>query len=96
MEKQAAEQGQMPFLGDEAHVYGYTAENQHMTAAFSRGEMPRETLFDGLLVTQLLMAAYRSAELGAAVKFPPEGLDEFVPLVQQDRWTPRQLLDRAR
>lgn len=96
VEKQAAEQGQMPYLGDEAHVYGYTAENQHMTAAFARGEMPRETLLDGLLVTQILMAAYRSAELGATVKFPPEGLDEFVPLVQQDRWTPHQLVDRAR
>lgn len=96
VEKQAAEQGQMPYLGDEAHVYGYTAENQHMTSAFGRGEMPRETLRDGLLVTKLLMAAYKSAELGQTIKFPPEGLDEFVPLVQRDKWNARQLVERAR
>lgn len=96
VEKQAAEQGQMPYLGDEAHTYGYTYENQHMTAAFARGEMPRETLHDGLLVSKLLMTAYKSAELGTTVKFPPEGLSEFVPLVQQDKWHPRQLVERAK
>ncbi|WP_324716319.1 Gfo/Idh/MocA family oxidoreductase [Carboxydochorda subterranea] len=95
VEKQAAEQGQMPYLGDEAHVYGYTAENQHVTAAFAQGRMPRETLRDGLLVTQLLMAAYRAAEAGMTMRFAPDNLDEFVPLVQQDRWSPRQIAERA-
>lgn len=96
VEKQAAEQGHMPYLGDEAHAYGYTHENQHMATAFARGEMPRETLHDGLLVSKLLMAAYKSAELGETIKFPPEGLSEFVPLVQQDKWHPRQLVERAK
>lgn len=95
VEKQAAEQGQMPYIGDEAHAYGYTNENQHMASAFARGEMPRETLHDGLLVTQLLMAAYRSAELGQTVRFNPDNFDEFVPLVQQDKWHARQLIERA-
>ena len=96
VEKQAAEQGQMPFLGDEAHTYGYTAENQHMTTAFAQGRLPRETFRDGLLVTQLLMAGYKSAELGVTMRFNPDNLDEFVPLVQQERWHPRQLVERAR
>jgi len=96
VEKQAAEQGQMPFIGDEAHTYGYTAENQHMTRAFAEGRMPRETFRDGVLVTQLLMAAYKSAELGVTLRFNPDNLDEFVPLVQQERWNPRNLVERAR
>ncbi len=96
VEKQAAEQGQMPYLADEAFVYGYTDENRHMVTAFAQGKMPRETLRDGLLVTQVLMAAYKSAELGCTVKFPPEGLDEFVPLVGREEWKPRMLAERAR
>jgi predicted dehydrogenase len=96
VEKQSAEQGQMPFLGDEAHVYGYTAENQHMINAFAKGIMPRETLHDGLLVVRLLMAAYKSAELGQAVRFTDDGFDDVIPLVQQDKWHPRQLVERAK
>ncbi len=96
VEKQAAEQGQMPYLGDEALVYGYTDENRHMVDAFARGAMPRETLRDGLLVTRLLMAAYKSAELGCTIKFPPDGLDDFVPLVATEQWDPRLLARRAR
>ncbi len=92
VEKQAAEQGEMPYLADEALAYGYTDENRHIAGAFARGVMPKETLRDGLLVTQLLMAAYKSAEMGCAIKFPPVGLDEFVPLVGQDRWRPESLV----
>lgn len=95
VEKQAAEQGQMPFIGDEAHAYGYTAENQHMASSFAKERMPRETLHDGLLVTQLLMAAYRSAEMGVTLRFNPDNLDDFVPVVQQDKWHPRRLVERA-
>ena len=96
VEKQTAEQGQMPYLGDEAHVYGYTAENQHMISAFARGIMPRETLHDGLLVMKLLMAAYKSAELGQVVRFVDDAFDEFIPLVQQDKWHPKRLIERAK
>lgn len=96
VEKQSAEQGQMPYLGDEAHVYGYTAENQHMISSFARGVMPRETLHDGLLVIKLLMAAYKSAELGQVVRFTDDAFDDVIPLVQQDKWHPRQLVERAK
>lgn len=96
VEKQSAEQGQMPFIGDEAHLYGYTAENQHVIQSFARGIMPQETLDDGLQVLRLLMAAYKSAELGQAVRFGDDAFDEFIPLVQQDKWHPRQLVERAK
>lgn len=96
VEKQAAEQGQMPYLADEAVVYGYTDENRHMARAFAAGQMPRETLRDGLLVTQLLMAAYRSAEMGCTLRFSPDSLDDFVPAVGRDAWKARSLVDRAR
>lgn len=95
VEKQAAEQGQMPYLADEAFVYGYTDENRHMASAFAQGRMPRETLKDGCLVTQLLMAAYKSAEMGCTLRFSPDSLDEFVPAVGRDAWDPRSLAERA-
>ena len=33
----------------------------------------------GVDVVRVLMAAYRSAELGRTVRFPPAGIDDFVP-----------------
>ena len=88
VEKQNAEMGLMPVLPDEAGAYGYDAENRHMVESFRRGERPRETFDDGLEVTRLLMAAYMSAELGRAVDYPPEGLDDFVPAVARGEWNP--------
>ncbi|MDE2978351.1 MAG: gfo/Idh/MocA family oxidoreductase, partial [Acidobacteriota bacterium] len=88
VEKQNAEMGLMPVLPNEPAAYGYDAENRHMVESFRRGERPRETFEDGLEVTRLLMAAYMSAELGRAVDYPPEGLDEFVPAVARGEWNP--------
>ena len=88
VEKQNAEMGLMPVLANEPVAYGYDAENRHMVDSFRRGERPRETFEDGLEVTRLLMAAYMSAELGRAVDYPPEGLDEFVPAVARGEWNP--------
>ena len=88
VEKQNAEMGLMPVLANEPAAYGYDAENRHMVESFRRGERPRETFEDGLAVTRLLMAAYMSAELGRAVDYPPEGLDEFVPAVARGEWNP--------
>jgi hypothetical protein len=34
------------------------------------------------------MAAYKSAELGRTVDFPPPGLDRFVPAVARGAWQP--------
>jgi predicted dehydrogenase len=90
VEKQNAEMGLMPVVAEEASVYGYTAENRHMSRAFLRGEKPMLTFQDGVEVVQILMAAYMSAQQGKTLKFPPEGLDAFVPEVAKGNWNPRR------
>lgn len=89
VEKQNAEQGLMPVIDDEPLVYGYTHENRHMVQAFRAGVVPRESVRDGLAVTELLMAAYLSAERGETVALPTTDLDDFVPRVGQGIWDPR-------
>jgi predicted dehydrogenase len=81
----------MPVVPDEAATYGYTAENRHMVQAFLDGRQPDECFEDGLLVTELLMACYLSAELGETIRFPVADLDDFVPKVAQGTWDPRAL-----
>jgi predicted dehydrogenase len=81
VEKQNAEQGLMPVLEDEAGVYGYVNENRHMVDAFRKGIPPMETLDDGLGVVEILMALYRSAEIGQVVRFPVAELENYVPPV---------------
>ncbi|XBO40621.1 Gfo/Idh/MocA family oxidoreductase [Alsobacter sp. KACC 23698] len=81
VEKQNAEQGLMPVLEDEAGVYGYTLENRHFVEAFRKGEVPMETFCDGVEVVRMLMALYRSAELGRTVQFDDEDLEDYVPVV---------------
>jgi len=81
VEKQNSEQGLMPVVEDEAAAYGYTAEDRHMVEAFSAGQRPMETFADGVQVMEMLMALYRSAELGCTVTFPDVALEEYVPLV---------------
>ena len=70
VEKQNSEQGLMPVIADEPGVYGYTAENRHMVQAFLAGRMPDENWHDGLAVTEVLMACYKSAEEGRTMPFP--------------------------
>jgi len=93
LEKQNAETGLMPALAEEAFSYGYSHEDRHMVEAFSSGRQPEETFHDGLVVTQLLMAAYRSAETGRVVHLPDEAadLEAFVPQVAQGTWDPTVL-----
>ncbi len=81
VEKQNAEQGLMPVLEDEAGVYGYTDENRHMTECFRKGETPLETFEDGLAVVEIMMALYRSAEIGETIHFPAPELENYVPVV---------------
>ena len=81
VEKQNAEQGLMPVLEDEAGIYGMTAENRHMVEAFRKGERPLETFEDGLAVVEILMALYRSAEIGQVVKLPAAELETYLPPV---------------
>jgi predicted dehydrogenase len=90
LEKQNAELGLMPVVTDETASYGYVDENRHMIAAFLRGERPRENFDDGVNVTELLMAAYMSAERGASIDFSSASLDGFVPQVARGAWNPRK------
>jgi len=88
VEKQNAETGVMPIVADEEAEYGYVGENRHMVGAFRDGRMPDETFADGLAVTELLMAAYMSAEQERTIPFPPPDLDTFVPAVARGEWNP--------
>jgi len=81
VEKQNAEQGLMPVLEDEAGVYGYVDENRHMVECFRKGQEPLETFHDGVAVMEMLMALYRSAELGEVVKLPCPDLETYIPPV---------------
>ena len=85
VEKQNAEQGLMPVIADEPGVYGYMGENRHMVQAFLDGRMPDETWRDGLAVTEVLMACYKSAEEGRTMAMPQDLMD-FVPQVAQGTW----------
>ncbi|HDT14470.1 MAG TPA: Gfo/Idh/MocA family oxidoreductase [Candidatus Aminicenantes bacterium] len=89
VEKQNAEIGLMPVVADEAVEYGYTAENRHMVRSFREGRRPEENFGDGVAVAELLMAAYRSAELGKTLTFPNKGLETYVPPVALGRWNPK-------
>ena len=89
VEKQNAETGLMPVVANEAAAYGYEAENRHMVRAFLRGEKPSLTFADGVETVKLLMTAYRSAQEGRTLPFPPRGIDRFVPAVAKGTWRPR-------
>jgi predicted dehydrogenase len=80
VEKQNAEQGQMPIVEDEAGTYGYIGENRHMVDCFRHGKMPIETFVDGVEVTKMVMALYKSAETGQVVRLPDETLETYVPV----------------
>jgi predicted dehydrogenase len=88
VEKQNAEQGMMPVVGNEASEYGYEGENRYFVQSFLDGKQPEENFFDGLEVTELLMTAYMSAEQQRTIKFKPEDLDSFVPAVARGTWKP--------
>jgi predicted dehydrogenase len=88
VEKQNAESGLMPVVANESSVYGYDAENRHFARVFLGKEKARLTFDDGLEVVRVLMTAYRSAEEGRTIDFPPKGLDSFVPKVASGEWRP--------
>jgi len=88
VEKQNAEQGSMPVIEDEAVCYGYVAENRHMVDCFLNGKKPELTFEDGVAVSCLLAACYRSAEEGCAVVPDIDALRDFVPAVARGDWRP--------
>jgi predicted dehydrogenase len=86
VEKQNAELGLMPVLEDEAGIYGYTDENRHMVDCFRKGLTPSETFEDGVAVVEMLMALYKSADLGRTVLLADEQLDDYVPAVARGEY----------
>lgn len=89
VEKQNAEQGLMPILGNEPAEYGYESQDRYMVQCFMDGKQPEENFYDGLEISELLMTAYMSAEQDRTIQFRPEGLSEYVPLVAQGKWKAR-------
>jgi len=89
VEKQNAEQGLMPVLPDEAITYGYQAEDRYMVECFKKGTMPFENWHDGLLIVQLMMLAYLSAERGQKLNFDPALVEDYIPPVQKGAWNPK-------
>lgn len=88
VEKQNAEQGLMPVVGDEAGTYGYTGENRHFVRRFLDGKQPKLDFHSGLEVVELLMTAYMSAEAERTIEWKPDDLENFVPAVQKGTWNP--------
>ena len=88
VEKQNAEQGLMPVVGDEPGEYGYVGENRYFVRCFLDGVQPEENFYDGLEVTELLMTAYMSAEQERTIEFKPPDLENFVPAVARGTWKP--------
>jgi predicted dehydrogenase len=81
VEKQNAEQGLMPLVGNESAEYGYEGENRHFASAFADGVQPELNFHAGRDVTELLMACYMSAERGCVIEWKPAGLESYVPPV---------------
>lgn len=81
IEKQNAEQGLMPLVGNEQAEYGYEGENRAFVTAFAAGIQPALDFHAGRDVTELLMACYMSAEQGRVLPWKPEGLLHYVPPV---------------
>jgi predicted dehydrogenase len=95
VEKQAAEQGLMPVISNEELTYGYINEDRYMVDCFIDGKMPEENFADGLLVTQMLMTAYKSSELGKKIIFDPKGVADFVPSVAKGTYSPQDAITSA-
>ncbi|MCD6444044.1 Gfo/Idh/MocA family oxidoreductase [Candidatus Bathyarchaeota archaeon] len=93
VEKQAAEQGLMPTIPNEAFTYGYMDEDRYMVECFLKREKPREDWRDGLFIVQLMMACYMSAEKGRKIRFNPEALKGFKPAVARGQWKPKSLVE---
>ena len=81
VEKQNAEQGLMPVVGNESAEYGYEGENRFFIRAFLDGEQPELNFHAGRDVTELLMTCYMSAEQERVIEWKPEGLLRYVPPV---------------
>lgn len=91
VEKQNAEQGLMPVVANEAAEYGYEGENRYFSRCFLDGVQPEVNFYDGLAVSELLMAAYKSAEEERTIELTPGAFDDFIPAVARGEWNPRKV-----
>ncbi|MDO8678929.1 MAG: Gfo/Idh/MocA family oxidoreductase [Acidobacteriota bacterium] len=80
IEKQNAEQGLMPIVGNEAAEYGYENENRAFVRAFLDGVQPELGFHAGRDVTDLLMTCYMSAEQERVIEWKPDNLQTYVPV----------------
>jgi predicted dehydrogenase len=79
----------MPVVANEASEYGYEGENRYFANCFRNGVQPEVSFYDGLAVSELLMAAYKSAEEERTIDLIPGAFDDFVPAVARGAWNPR-------
>ena len=84
--EQAARYTGRPYLARAAEEHG--ARARHMVEAFRAGETPSETWRDGLLVSQLMMTAYLSAEKNTKLDFDPNAVKGYIPKVAKGEWRP--------
>ncbi len=91
VEKQNAEIGLMPVVADEAgRIRLHRREPAHGPVLPRRRRGPEENFDDGLAVTELLMAAYMSAEKEQDHPLPrPRASDDFIPAVARGAWNPK-------
>jgi hypothetical protein len=80
VEKQNAEQGLMPIVGNEAAEYGYEGENRAFTRAFLDGVQPELGFHAGCEVSELLMTCYMSAEQERVIAWKPQDLQSYIPV----------------
>jgi predicted dehydrogenase len=89
LEKATASRGLLAVQHNEPDLYGYTDENQDAAEAFLAGRDGFLTWRYGLEITQLVMAAYMSAERKQTIDLTDPAiqkeLETFVPLIQQGR-----------
>ena len=87
IEKQNAEQGLMPVVGNESAEYGYEGENRFFVRSFLDGVQPELNFYAGRDVTELLMACYMSAEQERVLDWRPQGLETYQPPVARAETT---------
>ena len=62
LEKADADTGWVSPVPDEARVYGYHEEMRHFVESVANGRQPRETYADGVAVSRIMDACYRSMQ----------------------------------
>jgi predicted dehydrogenase len=85
LEKSQASSGALILQANEPDLYGYCGEWRDALAAFASGWDGLLSLRYGALVTQLVMAAYWSAENNRTFVNGETDLSDYIPLIQQGR-----------